>query len=169
MGRNGAVITERDRALLSFLGQHRIVLTSHIQVLLGVSDEAAGARLRSLRAAGLLTGERFFHRQSPCWSITRKGLAAIESDLPTPRIDLRSYRHDVGLAWVWLAAERGAFGQFRDVVSERTMRSSDGARPRAAATEEPAAEHFGPQAAATKEPAALVLPGASAFTIPTSS
>jgi hypothetical protein len=40
-------------------------------------------------------------------------------------MDLRAYRHDVGLAWVALAAERGAFGQLQEVVSERWMRSRD--------------------------------------------
>jgi hypothetical protein len=34
--------------------------------------------------------------------------------------------HDVGVAWLWLAAHRGAFGPLAEVVSERTMRSRDG-------------------------------------------
>jgi hypothetical protein len=130
MGRNGALITERDQALLSFVAQHRLVLTSHIQVLLSISHDAARARLRTLRAAGLLAGERLFHGQPPCWWITRKGLPLIGSQLPAPRIDVRSYRHDIGLGWVWLAAQRGAFGPLREVISERTMRSRDGATAR---------------------------------------
>ena len=122
------LITERDRALLSFLAEHRIALASHVQVLLGVSAEAARARLSALRGGGLLASERFFYDQPRCFWITRKGLAVIDSQLPPPRIDLRSYRHDVGLGWVWLAARRGAFGPLHEVVSERTMRSRDGAR-----------------------------------------
>jgi hypothetical protein len=128
MGRNGVLITERDCALLSFLAEHRIALASHVQVLLGVSAEAAQARLSALRRGGLLAGERFFHGQPRCFWITRKGLAVIDSQLPPPRIDLRSYPHDVGLAWVWLAARRGAFGPLHEVISERTMRSRDGGR-----------------------------------------
>jgi hypothetical protein len=128
MGRNAVLITERDRTLLSFVAEHRVVLASHIQVLLGVSEDAARARLRALRAGGMLASERFFYGQPRCFWITRKGLAVIDSQLARPRIDLRSFRHDVGLAWIRLAAERGAFGQLRKVVSERTMRSRDAAR-----------------------------------------
>lgn len=127
MGRNGALITERDRALLSFAAQNRLVLGSQVEVLLGTSADAVRARLRALRESEMLESERFFHAQPRCWWITRKGLAVIDSPLPRPRIDLRSYRHDVGIGWVWLAAERGAFGPLDGVVSERTMRSRDGA------------------------------------------
>jgi hypothetical protein len=133
MGRNGVLITERDRTLLSFLAEHRIALASHVQVLLGVSADAAQARLSALRRGGLLASERFFHGRPRCFWITRKGLAVIDSQLPPPRIDLRSYRHDVGLGWVWLAARRGAFGPLHEVASERTMRSRDGRRARGSA------------------------------------
>jgi hypothetical protein len=143
MGRNGALVTDRDRALLTFVAQHRLVLTSHIQVLLLISQDAARARLRTLRTAGLLGGERFFHGQPPCWWITRKGLALIGSRLPPPRIDLSSYRHDVGLGWIWLAAQRGAFGPLREVVCERTMRSRDGGLAQAARAGPEPEEPFG--------------------------
>jgi hypothetical protein len=143
MGRNGAQITDRDRALLSFIAQHRLVLTNHIRVLLSISHDAARARLRTLRAGGLLAGERFFHGQPPCWWITGKGLALIGSPLPPPRIDLSSYRHDVGLGWLWLAAEQGAFGPFRELVSERTMRSRDGARARELVDQDQLDDPFG--------------------------
>jgi hypothetical protein len=143
MGPNRALITERDEALLSFAAQHRLVLASHVEVLLRASAGRARARLRALRAGGMLESERFFHGQSPCWWITRKGLGVIGSRLPPPRIDLRSYRHDVGLAWIWLAAERGAFGRLGEVISERTMRSRDGAAARASVGEGQAEEPFG--------------------------
>ena len=126
MGRNRALVTERDQTLLAFAAEHRLIVADHIQVLLSISRDAAQARLRGLRAAGMLASERFFHGQPRCWWITRKGLAVIDSQLPAPRIDLRSYRHDIGLGWVWLAAERGAFSQLREVASERTMHSRDG-------------------------------------------
>ncbi len=116
--------------MLAFAAEHRLIVAGHIQVLLSISRDAAQARLQRLRAAGMLASERFFHGQPRCWWITRKGLAVIDSQLPPPRIDLRSYRHDVGLGWLWLAAERGAFGPLREVVSERMMRSRDGALAR---------------------------------------
>jgi hypothetical protein len=138
MGRSGALITERDHVLLSFVAQHRLVLASHVGVLLGVSADAAAARLRALLRSGMVAGERFLHGQPRCWWITRRGLAVIDSPLPQPRVDLRAYRHDVGLAWVTLAAERGAFGELRDVVSERWMRSRDGLATRASSFSAPA-------------------------------
>jgi hypothetical protein len=51
----------------------------------------------------------------------------IASSLPPPRrADLDAHRHDVGVAWLWLAAQRGAFGSLDEIVSERRMRSHDG-------------------------------------------
>ena len=61
------------------------------------------------------------------------GLEMSGRDLPRPAaVRPSSYEHDVGMAWVWLAAQRGAFGPARALLSEREMRSQDG-RPRPAA------------------------------------
>ena len=122
-----AQITKRDRVLLSFMGEHRLVLAGHVQVLLGITPGAASARLASLREAGYINRERKLHAEPAAWQVTRDGLRAIESDLSRPRpIDLSCYRHDVGLAWLWLAARSGAFGELCGIVSERWMRSHDG-------------------------------------------
>jgi hypothetical protein len=123
-------LTDRDRDLLAFAARHRIVLASHLQVLLGASADAITTRLRALRRAGYLNSQAPFDRQPRCYWITRRGLEAIESGLPPPRLDLRSYRHDIGTAWLWLAARGGAFGPLDRAVSEREMRSTDGAGAR---------------------------------------
>jgi hypothetical protein len=60
-----------------------------------------------------------------CYTIKTRGLAALGSTLPPTRLDYRGYEHDVGVAWIWLAARRGLWGPARDVVSERRMRSHD--------------------------------------------
>jgi hypothetical protein len=117
-------ITARDRELLEFLAQHRLVLDSHVQSLLG-SRQAADARLRALETARLVKQGPRFHRQPRCYQITRPGLDVVGSRLPPPRIDLREYKHDVGVAWLWLAAGRGAFGSTQELVSERALRSGD--------------------------------------------
>lgn len=102
------------------------MLAVHVQGLLGVSAGAAAARLRTLTRAGYLRYERKLSGPG-CYLIERKGLGAIGSGLPRPRdVDLACFRHDVGLAWLWLAARAGAFGTIREVVSEREMRSHDG-------------------------------------------
>jgi hypothetical protein len=121
-------ITDRDREVLAFVADHRIVLAAHVEALLGVSPAAADTRLRALSQAGLLTKKTVFHQQPPCYRATRQGLAAIGSELRAPSIDLRCYVHDVGMAWVWLIARAGGFGELRGFVSERQMRSQD-ARP----------------------------------------
>ena len=118
-------ITDRDRELLGFVAEHRLILAAHAQALLGVSAGGAYARLHSLTRAGMLNHRTLFHNQPGCYQATRKGLALIGSELPPPRLDLRCYGHDVGVAWLWLTAHNGTWGPFREVLSERRLRSWD--------------------------------------------
>jgi hypothetical protein len=117
-------ITARDRELLEFVAEHRLVLETHLQSLLG-PRYGSGSRLRALESAGLLRQGPRFHGQPRCFQITRSGLDVVGSSLPQPRTDLREYKHDVGIAWLWLAASRGAFGPVRELISERALRSRD--------------------------------------------
>jgi hypothetical protein len=123
-------ITERDRVLLELAAEHRLVLSTHAQVLLGVARATAEERLRSLRARRLLMREPTFDGQPSCYQITRGGLATIASELPRPRLNLAEYAHDVGVGWLWLAARSGRLGPVNEVVSERRMRSRDAAGDR---------------------------------------
>ena len=111
--------------MLAFVADHRLVLASHVGALLDIKADAARDRLRALCSAGLLSQRTLFHRQPAHYQVTRKGLATIGSDLPVPRLDLRAYNHDVGLAWLWLAARAGTFGELGAVHSERRLRSRD--------------------------------------------
>ena len=117
---------ENDLRLLAFAAEHRLILAAHAQTLLGVSARTASRRLGALagdcylRSDRQLAGRRWYQ-------VDRAGLAAIDSSLSRPRdVDLATYEHDIGLAWLWLAAGRGAFGETRSIVSERQMRSADG-------------------------------------------
>ncbi len=121
-------LTDRDVELLWFLAEHRLALPTHVAVLLGTSAPAATARLNRLAKAGLVTGRAVFRGEPRSYHITRSGLAHIGSHLPTPRIDVRAYEHDVGVAWLWLAARSGTFGPLEEVISERWLRSHDGSR-----------------------------------------
>lgn len=125
-------LTDRDLLLLDFAAQHRLFLAAHAQSLLAVSERTAQRRVRALAASGYLISRRVFAGQPGCYQISRDGLAAVGSDLAAPRLDLRAYVHDLGLAWLWLAAHRGAFGPLREILAERTLRSED-ARAAAAA------------------------------------
>ena len=122
--RAAPTVAARDRELLGFIAQHRLVLDCHVQSLLG-SRNVADARLRALERVRLIRQGPRFHGQPRCYQITRAGLDLAGSSLPQPRTDLREYKHDVGVAWLWLGARRGAFGPIREGVSERALRSGD--------------------------------------------
>lgn len=121
-------LTEADLELLGFLAEHRFALTDHAAALGRVTPQTANRRLAKLVGAGHVRREEVFTGQSPMHLITRKGLGAVGSPLPTPRPDIHSYEHDIGAAWLWLAAQRGTFGPLSEIVAERTLRSRDGAR-----------------------------------------
>jgi hypothetical protein len=128
LGFVGYRLADHDLELLAFLAEHRLVLPAHVAVLLDISARAATARLNRLANAGLLKRQDAVPGEARWYQITRKGLAIIGSPLPTPRVDLRAYAHDVGVAWLWLAARAGTFGRLQDVTGERRLRSTDGAR-----------------------------------------
>jgi hypothetical protein len=111
--------------VLEFVAEHRLVLPNHVQALLDVSATTAARRLRALEQAGLVGRETLFYRYPAHYRIERRGLELVGSRLPVPRQSL-NIAHDVGVAWLWLAARRGAFGSLSGVVSERAMRSRDG-------------------------------------------
>jgi hypothetical protein len=124
--RQRVLITERDRLILEMAAEHRLILPGHAAALLGVSPSTAGSRLRALARAGYLVARRLFAGQPTCYQVSRDGLQMIGSSLPRPQIDLSAYAHDVGVAWLWLAARSGTFGPMAAVLGERTLRSRDG-------------------------------------------
>ena len=67
----------------------------------------------------MLAGQPVAYRSHP--ARPRRGRQPLRS-LP---ISLTNYWHDVGAAWLWLAARNGAFGPMREVLAERVMRSRD--------------------------------------------
>jgi hypothetical protein len=120
------VVTDADRAVLAFLAEHRFVRTNQVAALLGVTSGTAVQRLSRLRREGYIESDGIYFRQPNHHMITRHGLAVIDSRLPLPKFDQREYRHDVGVAYLWLAARAGAFGAVRAMHSDREMRSVDG-------------------------------------------
>lgn len=106
---------------------HRFVLAAHVQERLGVSGVVAYRRLRGLVGAGLLSYARIFHAQPGVYRVTEGGLALAGSALPVPRVDLRTYAHDLGVVWLALAfeADASAGGGMQAVLGERVLRSQD--------------------------------------------
>ncbi len=129
-GGSPADLGERDRRLLEFAAEHRLVLAAQVATLLGVTAPTARDRLHRLSRAGYLRSARELSGPG-CYLIERRGLNAVGSRLPAPRsLNRAEYEHDVGLGWLWLAARRGVFGRLDAVVSERQMRSHDARRDR---------------------------------------
>src|SRR5690348_15035317 len=126
-------LSDRDRALLAFLSEHRFATRAHVRQLLGIADLAAYRRLSTLAEAGLVRFNRPLDRLPACYRITSRGLAAIDSRLSAPRpVDLAAYSHDVGIAWLYLAAKARVWGELHEVISERRLRSHDASDARVA-------------------------------------
>jgi hypothetical protein len=121
----GISITDADRSVLGPLAKHRILIVPQVALLLGVNRDTATRRLARLQSAGLVRHEHIFHRAPAAVWITRSGLDVLEHRLPPPRLDLRGYRHDVGVGWLWLAARTGKFGELKGLVADREMRAAD--------------------------------------------
>lgn len=160
LGVVGSRLTERDLAVLSFLSEHRLALAAHVAVLLGTSAGTAASRLTRLGDAGLLKREPAFPGEPSWYRITRRGLAYVGSRLPPPRVDIRSYEHDVGVAWLWLAARSGVFGPVSEILGERRLRSLDGARTPSEAPRAVRLGGFGPHGRERLHYPDLVLHGA---------
>ncbi len=120
-------LTARDLTVLEFVAEHRLVVADQAAALVDRSRRAASARLHALARDGYLREEWVFDGHPPALLITRKGLNVIGSALPSPRVDLRGYTHDVGVAWLWLAARSGSFGAVASIYAERRLRSRDAA------------------------------------------
>lgn len=118
-------ITERDRELLGFLAEQRVTAVEVLMAFLSTSRAAANGRLRALVRLGLLERHRVFDGESTFFQITSRGLDVLGSTIAAPRLDLRSYRHDLGVASLTLAARQGSFGPVREVLPERVLRSRD--------------------------------------------
>jgi hypothetical protein len=122
---HGGVMDDVDRRILEYVACHPVVLVSQIQALLDVGESLATERLDALIAQGLIRHGPRLRDQQAGYQITASGLREIGSDLPVPRVDLRRYWHDVGVAWLWLAARKGRFGEVERVYGERELRAAD--------------------------------------------
>jgi hypothetical protein len=113
-----------DHVILEFLAGQPLLLSSQIRTLSGREDAGLSERLDGMEGAGLICAAPRMRHQS-AYQITVRGLAAIESELPVPRVDLRSYWHDIGVAWLTVAVRRGMFGAVERTYSRREMLQAD--------------------------------------------
>lgn len=115
---------DQDVELLRFAAAQRLFSGSHAAALLGETPGRAQTRIRRLEEAGLLITHRVFQGEPPVHLVTRRGLSLLDLRLGAPRLDLASYAHDLGVAWLWLAAQAGRLGAVAKLTSERTLRSA---------------------------------------------
>ena len=118
-------LTGRDYRWLAFAAEHQLVLERQLERLVGARQGTLKRRLSTLVASGYLRSGSVFGETH--YQVRADGLAAVGSSLKRPRLKLANYRHDVGVAWLWLAAHGGSFGPLRQVLAERSLRSHDGA------------------------------------------
>lgn len=111
-------------ALLTFIGEHRFVLAAQAGALLGTPERSTQSKLHKLADGGYLIEEPVLGGPV-VYRSTRLGLDVVGSSLRPLPISLKNYWHDVGAAWLWLAARGGAFGPVRELLAERVMRSHD--------------------------------------------
>jgi hypothetical protein len=119
------VLTPADHSLLGPLAEHRVLIVPQVAVLLGVTERTAARRLKRLHDAGLVSHTRIFAGAPHAVRITSRGLRAAGSSLKAPNLNLNEYRHDVGVAWLWLAAGAGSFGELTGMTSDRRMQTED--------------------------------------------
>ena len=124
----GVRLTERDHSWLAFAAEHQLVLERQLERLVGAERRTLSRRLGILVDGRYLACGRVF--DDTYYQARPRGLTAVGSSLKAPSLKLRNYRHDVGVAWLWLAARGGTFGPLREVLAERGLKSHDGALDR---------------------------------------
>lgn len=114
-------MADPDLELLAFAAEHRFILAEHARALLGRRPFGA---LQALERAGLLGRDRSLGVHG-CYFVTRAGMRTLDLPYGARKLSYDAFHHDVGMAWLWLAAQRGSFGPLSEIVSERAMRSHD--------------------------------------------
>ena len=115
---------DAEREVLVFAAAHRLIAADQVDVLLA-NQSAGDVATESLVAAGLLRPVRLFASVRGCYAITPAGLAAIESPLGVPTVDLGDVRREIAAGWVWLRSRDGRFDADAVVLSEREMLAHD--------------------------------------------
>lgn len=121
--RRGFRLTARDREMVRWIGRLRMATAAQVAERFGLGRAVSYARLNGLSRLGLLDHARIFHAVPGVYLATRAGLACVDLSLPPPRVDLRTYDHDVELSAVVIELER-EFGAGR-IATEREMRAAD--------------------------------------------
>lgn len=122
--RNGFRITERDEAIVRFVGLQVGAEARQIAGWQAMDKAHVFRRCARLVELGLLRQERVLHGRPGLYLATKAGLDFAGLDLPAARVSVWSYVHAVELVWLFIDLER-EFGPGR-VLTERQIRSVEG-------------------------------------------
>jgi len=117
-------VTDRDRAILTWLARQRFTTADVIAARFGMDRSRTYRRLRILAAARLVEHHRIFHGPG-VYLATAHGIAVADLALPPAKIDIRSYHHDLGLAALCAHYELAG----HRVLTEREIRTADSFSP----------------------------------------
>jgi hypothetical protein len=121
--RNGFRITERDEAIVRFVGLQVGAEARQVAAWQGMDRAHVFRRCKRLGELGVLRQERVVHGRPGLYVATRAGLEFGGLELPTAKVNLWSYVHAVELVWLWIDLWR-EFGAGR-VATERAIRSTE--------------------------------------------
>src|SRR3954453_5698010 len=120
---NGFRITDRDRAIVEFVGLQVGAEARQIAVWQGMDRAHVFRRCKRLVELGLLRQERVVHRRPGLYVATKAGLEFADRNLSPARVNLWSYVHAVELVWLYIDLWR-EFGPGR-LGTERLIRSHE--------------------------------------------
>jgi len=112
-------LTDRDIEILRWVSGFAGATVDQIARRFRAGYSYTARRLTQLRAAGLLTRERFLYHRGGLYAITAQGLAVTGADLPVPELSLSAAVHD--LAVIDAAIEAELAGE--KVITRRQMQA----------------------------------------------
>ena len=108
--RGGRVrLTVRDQEIVGWIGRHRLVAAEQVGRRFGLERSVGYRRLAALVAMKLVEHHRVFVGEPGVYVATRAGLGLSGSELSTPFLDVRTYRHDTAVVDVAVDAELRRF------------------------------------------------------------
>ncbi len=119
----GFRVTARDKDVVRWIGRLRMATAAQVAERFRLGRAVGYARLSGLVRLGLLDHFRIFHGEPGIYLATRAGLSIVNLELPSARVDFRTYAHDVELSSLVVELER-EFGPER-VKTERETRAAD--------------------------------------------
>lgn len=112
-------LTDRDIEILRWLAGFDGATANQIARRFRAGYSYTSRRLTQLRAAGLLSRERFLYHRGGLYTVTANGLAVTGTDLPVAELGLGAYEHDLAVVDVAIDAELDG----ERVVTQRQMQT----------------------------------------------